>query len=127
MVKTLLGCVAAVILSAAGGQQARAGSYGAFVVRNPSRVTIHYQVKWGDGEWQSYRVAPGYRQYHAYPLDEDGRAPAPYVRFDCICGDDDVTYKTYHMNFYAVDDAWEGKAYVFRHSPGGKFLDLYQE
>lgn len=98
----------------------------AFVLRNPSNVTIHYQVRWGDGDWQSYTVAPGCERSHYHDLDEYGRAPAPQVRFDYICGDDDVTYRTYGVDFYAVSNPFRGKAYVFRHSPNGRFLDLYR-
>src|SRR5579884_871155 len=98
MHKMILSSVVAMMLFAAGTQQTRASEYGAFVIRNPAYVTIHYQVKWGNGEWRTYSLAPGHRGYHAYPLDEYGRAPISYVRFDYIAGDYDVTYKTYRMN-----------------------------
>src|SRR5262245_19911620 len=46
-------------------------AYASVVVRNPGDVTIHYQIKWGSGEWKNYSVEPGERRYHAWDLDED--------------------------------------------------------
>jgi hypothetical protein len=108
-------------------QQAQAGGYGSFVLRNPNRVTIYYQVKWGNGDWQSYSVPAGYSKYHYYPLDENGHVPSPQVRFDYIAGDSEVTYKTYSVGVYATYYPERGKKYVFRYSASGYYLDLYSE
>ncbi len=106
-------------------QQAKAaGCYGAFVIENPTPNTIHYQVKWGDGEWKSYSVLPGYTYRHWMLLDENGCVPTPQIRFDYICGDDDVTFKTYKLDVYATDYPEDGKPYYFRYSGSGRYLDL---
>jgi hypothetical protein len=109
------------------GQQAKAAAYGAFVLDNPSSVTIHYQVKWGNGEWKSYSIGPGYMGVHWTYLDENGNVPRPLVRFDYICDDDEVTFKTYNVDVYATDYPREGKMYVFHFSSYGRFLDLYSK
>jgi hypothetical protein len=119
-----LGVLGAALAIDAG--EARA-TEGAFVLRNPSSTTIHYQVRWGDGDWQSYSLPPETRRTHYHALDADGRAPAPQVRFDYICGDGEVTYRMYNVDFYAVYDPFRGKPYVFRHTAGGRLLDLYRE
>src|SRR5205823_2021790 len=103
----------------------KAQSTGSFVIRNPNNSTIHYEVKWGNGPWQSHTMYAYQKKAHSHPLDAWGRAPVPEVRFDYITGDPYVTYKTYRMEFYAVWDVWAGKSYVFRYSP--PFVDLLAE
>jgi hypothetical protein len=126
--QTMLSGLGLVVALLATSQQARADDcYGSFVVRNPSNVAIHYQVKWGDGDWKSYCVQSGWSKYHYYPLDENGCVPTPRIRFDYIAGDNDVTYKTYKLDVYATHCPDRGKKHVFRYSRCGCFLDLYAE
>ena len=68
-------------------------------------------------------------RWHAYPLDNFGLAPKPYVRFDYILNDDQVTWKSYNMKFYSSKnlDADSGKPYFFRVSRDGSILDLFAE
>jgi hypothetical protein len=127
MYKTILGGVAAMVLLAADASRSQAAEYGSFIMRNPTRMTIRYQVKWGDGPWKSYAVEPGERRYHAFNLDQDNSIPTPRVRFDYVCGDDAVTYKVYRMDCYDCDNPWNGKSYYFRYSPGGVYLFLYDD
>jgi hypothetical protein len=103
---------------------AQAGEYAAFVVHNPTDQVIHYQVKWGDGSWKPFTLRAGEEAYHAYPWDEDGYAPFPYIRFDWIAGDGEVTYRTYRVGVYDVNNRWSGKKYTLRYS--GRYLDLYE-
>jgi hypothetical protein len=121
--------VAALVVSCALAAQAEAGDngYGKFSIRNPSNVTIHYQIKWGNGDWTSHTVSPNSTRWHAHPLDGDGTAPTPQIRFDWIGGDGDGTLKHYELRFYAVDCQrhGHGKPYVFRYSQCGVYLDLY--
>ena len=107
---------------------------GEFVVHNPTANAIHYQVKWGTGgEWKSFTVKPGFEYRHWYPL-KNGKAPAPYVRFDNEGGDGKVTYTELHMKFgqvgYAgygpkgnVNEAWH---YEFKYRKDGKRLELFE-
>lgn len=127
MYKMILSSAAAMVLFAAQTPRTQAGEYGSFVMRNPTDVAIHYQVKWGDGEWKSYTVEPGEKRFHAYSLDKDNTIPSPYVRFDYICGDGKVTYKSYHMECYTCGDPWRGKSNHFAYSPGGNYLYLYDD
>lgn len=101
--------------------------YGAFVLRNPTNVAIHYQIQWGNGEWQSYCVQPGWSKYHYYPLDANGQVPPPQVRFDHIAGDNHTTYKTYSVGVYSTHYPAQGKKYAFRYSACGCYLNLYSE
>jgi hypothetical protein len=113
-------------LFAAGQEAKAAGCYGAFIIENPTSNTIHYQIKWGNGEWTTYSVGPGRDYAHWYPLDENDEVPTPQIRFDYICGDDDVTFKVYKVDVYATDyPTVGGKRYYFRYSPSGRYLDLY--
>ncbi len=99
---------------------------GAFKLENPSNVPIHYQYRWGSSsEWQSDCVWPGKARCHYIELDENGRAPRPEVRFDCIAGDGEVTFRTYAVDFYCTSYACGGKAYVFTYSDYGRYLDLF--
>lgn len=105
---------------------ANAADYGAYVLHNPTSTALHYEVKWGDGEWKSYCVYPGYVKWHYHELDCDGAAPEPQVRFDCIGGDGKVTYQTYAVDMTATDCPSDGKRYTFKFSRCGTYLDLYR-
>lgn len=100
---------------------ARADSYALITIANPTDDTIHYQVKWGsDGDWKSFDVDPGKYVNHAYPLDDDDRAPKPYIRF----GNGDESVVKYSLKFYS-SSKWgydRGKVYYFRRY--GSVLDL---
>lgn len=101
--------------------------YGAFTVRNPSGNALHYQVRWGDGDWKPYCVYPHQRTWHGHPLDGDGRAPTPCVRFDRVAGDGQTTYQSYRIGVHSTADRTRGKGYVFRYSRCGCYLSLYAE
>jgi hypothetical protein len=114
-------------LSVAAQKEVEAKVYGSFVLRNPSSVTIHYQIKWGDGEWKSCSLPPNHIEWHAFPLDEDGYTPRPKIRFDWIGGDGSVTNRYYDLQTRATSTPRYGKRYVFRYSGAGRFLDLHSE
>ena len=104
--------------------------YGIFTIKNPTNDPVNYQVKWGDnGTWESFKLEAGASRWHAYALDNFGLAPKPYVRFDYILNDDQVTFKTYNMKFYSstATTAESGKPYFFRVSRDGTLLDLFGE
>ena len=108
---------------------------GAFSIENNTGTTIHYQYRWGNKhEWKRMALASGAIEIHSYPLGEDphGKVPTPYVRFDRIGGDNNVTFKEYRMGFYAIGYAGFGpnknrtqpKRYAFRYTANGRDLDL---
>ena len=98
---------------------------GAFSLRNGTGVTIRYQVRWGDGEWQRKILESGYTLTHRHPLDASQRAPTPYVRFDRFGGDSAYTEKEYRMEFRAVGPrGGTAKPYAFRYAADGRNLDI---
>ena len=109
---------------------------GEFVIVNPSDVTIHYQVKWGEkGEWKSYSVKPGFERRHWHPLNAQNKAPAPFVRFDNEGGDGKVTNTELHVKFgrvgytgyNAVGYVNEAIRYQFKYRTDGRHLDLNEK
>jgi hypothetical protein len=100
----------------------------AFSVFNNTGVTIYYQVRWGNSAWQNMALGNGRGLTHFYPLDANGRAPIPNVRFDRVADGGRYTEQVYAMQFYAVRSGNYGdnpKPYEFRYSAGGRFLDIY--
>jgi hypothetical protein len=69
-------------------------SRGAFSIGNDTGSTIHYSIKWGNGDWQKLTVANGYRTTSAHELNGNDQ---PYVRFDYILNDNQVTEKVFHV------------------------------
>lgn len=117
-----------------GTSQADLPSYrAAYSIENTTGVTIPYECRWGkDGKWEKMSLRTGITKTHWYPLDRDGRAPTPYVRFDRIGGDNGVTIQEYRMAFHAVGYAGYGPAenktepvrYVFSYAANGRDLNL---
>jgi hypothetical protein len=101
--------------------------YGSFVLNNPSNVTIYYQIKWGNNEWENFSVGPGEWHAHYVDLGPDQMIPVPYVRFDFVTWDDSVTTQTYEVDAYGVDYPSEGKDYTFQYTSDGRFLDLFED
>lgn len=129
MVSAFLGkgklfCAALALLFAAGSAQAQQKA--AIVIYNPTDVPLIYEVKW-NGDWQRFTVPPKKESAHWINLIGDERLANPLVRFDYICGDDDVTYKEYSLDFYRVDDAFRGRTYFFQFDSTGRILDLLYE
>jgi hypothetical protein len=123
----LAGIVAlAVLASLAAPASASAQTFGMITISNPTRMTVNYQVKWGDGDWDNSSVRPGHYLNHWYPLDANGQAPTPSIRFNYILNDPDVTYRSYRLGLYASRSRgyFQGKIYVFQVSGCGCYLDL---
>jgi hypothetical protein len=111
---------------------------GAFSIDNNTGVTLYYQVRWGDGPWVDWTLMNGWINRHWHPLDSRGEAPTPQVRYDVIGGDGGFTEQIYDMEFYSVWNTSSGglvnvrwdvtppKAYYFRFSPDGRFIQLYR-
>lgn len=115
------------MLTAMGQSSAQAGDWAMITIRNPNDVTLNYQFRWGDTGWDDVAIGPGKYVNHYIELDEFGFAPIPYVRFDCIGGDDDFTAAEYELDFFESDYTGEfaGKRYTFEYT-GRMLLDLYE-
>jgi hypothetical protein len=110
--------------------EARANGYGYALttIENPTELTLHYSVQWGDGRWVTYTLYPGeYRtHYYEYGWNDDRHSPQLRIRFDSTLCDDGYVPKVYRLDRYANYSVSHnaGKRYLFRVSPGGCFLDL---
>ncbi|WP_425399151.1 hypothetical protein [Aeoliella sp.] len=117
---------AACLVCASMGTPVEAQEFGAFEILNPTSNTMKYQVRWGEGDWQTYSIPPGYSRWHAYELDLLGIAPAPEIRFDWVGGDSSVTHLYYDLDFFTTfDPKIGGKPYRFQYFPDGVHVDLY--
>jgi hypothetical protein len=108
---------------------------GAYSIENTTGVTVSYQYRWGSKhQWKNMTLRSGMIETHWYPLGEDPhhQVPVPYIRFDRVGGDSQVTTQEYKLNFHAVGYAGYGpkqnraepKRYVFRYASNGRDLDL---
>lgn len=99
-----------------------------FSVENTSNVTVSYQIRWGDGEWGSHKVAARSSWVHWWSGTYKGK---PEVRFDSSA-DTGYQEKKYTVEYYTSyigrnvkptvkNDARE---YVFRYDKSGVNLDL---
>ena len=116
-----------------GKSQADLPSYvGMLVIHNPTRAAIHYQIRWGKGEWKRFTLQPDKGEKHWHPLDGNDQAPPPFVRFDNTGGDGKVTLTEYHLQFAKVGYGGFGGSrdpgrpidYEFKYAPDGRHLDL---
>lgn len=115
------------MLTAMGESTAQAGDWAMITIRNPTDNVLNYQFRWGNGDWDNVAIGPGKYVNHYIELDAYGLAPIPFVRFDCIGGDDDFTEAVYELDFYESDYTGEfaGKRYTFQYT-GRMLLDLYE-
>ena len=104
---------------------------GEFIVHNPTNVNMVYQVQWGSkGPWKEYTLSPKQQRRHWHPLDGNGRAPSPFLRFDTRANDRHVTWKTYDIDFGRVGYAGFGprgninEALHYQFTARGNVLEL---
>jgi hypothetical protein len=103
---------------------------GMFAIENHTGRTIHYQIKWGNGQWQNFTLRSGGLK-HSYPLDNNGQAPTPYIRFDGVAKGH--SRKVYQLGFNPVGYPGYGagsnltvpRGYGFWYSSDGSSLDLF--
>lgn len=106
-----------------------------FTIRNPTADAISYRVKWGDGKWKPVKIPPGKTYEHSYRLNEKGEFPGPSIRFDHVLNDGRATPKVYDLRpsrvvrggFGPGGNTGSPKAYYFKVSADGRFLDLHQK
>jgi hypothetical protein len=78
---------------------------GEYSIENTTGGTINYQYRWGSNhQWKRMALASGSVETHSYPLGDSPytKVPTPYVRFDNFCGNNNVTWTQYRMEFYAL-------------------------
>jgi hypothetical protein len=112
----------------ANSAQAHAYGYAQTTIENPTNLTLHYAVRWGDGEWVNYTLYPGEYRIHYLAYGPDGqRSPNLAIKFDYTLCDDEYVPREYALTRYAYPsvDRLASKRYVFRTSADGCFLDLY--
>ncbi len=106
-------------------QVASAAEWGGLSISNPLKTDLHYEIRWGDGDWQPFCVYGGYNYKHRHAVNDYGRVPAPSIRFDYIGGDGKTTYRTYRLDVYGIDcPTQHGKRYAFTVSKCGCYYDL---
>lgn len=127
--RTLATCAVVLcgMLTALGESTAHAGDWAMITIRNPTDNVLNYQFQWGNGGWDEVAIGPGKYVNHYIELDEFGLAPIPFVRFDCVGGDEEFTEAIYELDFYESDFTGEfaGKQYTFQYT-GRLLLDLYE-
>jgi hypothetical protein len=121
-----LGVVLAAALTVLGADTSKAQAqnpplYGGFVIENPTPVTLNYSIRWGNGDWKAFSVAPGTSITHQHLLNAGGQVPAPQIQFDGV-GNGVLTH---NLNTIATNVPTGGKPYQFAYSPNGRCLDLY--
>lgn len=97
-------------------------------IHNDTGVALDYMLKWGpSGDWKTITVGNGTFHWHAYKLDPDDRAPAPYIRFHNAVGG----YTEYKLEFGQFGNGPRGEIdnsthYEFAFERGSR-LDLYKK
>jgi hypothetical protein len=126
-VKLLALAIAALVSLTAAGS-AHANGKAVVTIDNPTPNVVKYQFKWGDNaEWQTYELQPGQARTHWHTLSELDLAPRPFVRFDSILNDDDVTFKTYHLDFFDSYGTGYNDGKIYKFITNGRVLDLLQK
>lgn len=100
--------------------------YAVLVIQNPTCVTIHYAIRWGDGQWEHCTVESGRRITHwfRYAYLDQNRSPRPVVKLDCDLSSG-VSHREYELNAYAAP--WHAPDFGRKHDfriIGGRELDL---
>lgn len=116
----LTACAVALSMLGAAGAEARAQNSGVITLTNPTNSPIHYQFRWGNGVWVGYTIDPHRFTVHSHPLNAQGLAPAPAIRFhDGVAG-----IMRCNLQFFAArrPNFFTGKEYEFEWT--GPFLDL---
>ena len=96
-----------------------------FKVRNPTGVTVPYQIRWSEGNnWKPYSLRTGFISTHQ---SNGQKVPADYpqIRFDHIVGDRQVTYIVYSLES-AVENANVAPTYDFRLNRRRDRLNLFR-
>jgi hypothetical protein len=109
MTKSIVGLLAAVACSLCLGSTASAQTerFAVFGVQNDTgNLTITYQIKLGDGAWQTYTLAPGKSVtfWHEFANQSDRTFPTTKIRFNSAVGNNPKFMIEYDLDRYAAPD-----------------------
>jgi len=120
--------LSAIAMGAFAGNAFAANRFAKVKIRNATHGPIHYDIQWGDDNWQACTVWPNQVQHHSwrYPKPNANESPRLRIRFDA-----DMSPITYWHRYELRKDACPdtspeyGKPYVFvRDGSGGRYIDL---
>ena len=99
-----------------------------FKIRNPTGVTIRYQIRWSNtNDWQSSTLETGFIMTHR-SSGQNIPSGYPKIRFDHIAGDHVVTYRYYTLESVQFrENANNVPTYYFQYNRWGDRLDLYRD
>ena len=100
-----------------------------FKIKNPTRVTVRYQIKWSQtNNWQNQSLQTGFIRTHRSSGQQILRG-YPKIRFDHIAGDQQVTYKNYGLESTVLlgENADIAPIYRFRYTQWDNRLDLFPD
>lgn len=92
------------------------------VISNPTSMTIYYEIRWENGDWQSFSVDPGSERSHFRGVTSL-LPPLVEIRFDYDLSDR-IAHRTYNLITTLVADPFNGNPYAFRVSDFGNTLEL---
>ena len=106
-----------------------ADRYGVVCIHNRTGVSINFQAKVGNGQWQQFTLAPGANRWfsHKYSFGGQDSSPPLEVKFDSDLRRNSLFNLTYQLKRSAAegDSCAEGKPYGFQYEPNNRsFIDL---
>jgi hypothetical protein len=109
MNKSIVALLAAVACALCLGSKASAQTerFAVFSVQNDTgNLTITYEIKLGDGQWQTYTVAPGQSRtfWHEFKNQNDRTFPTTTIRFNSAVGNNPKFMIEYNLDRYAAPD-----------------------
>src|SRR5262245_41607827 len=81
--------------------------YGILGIQNDTgNVTIHFEVKIGDGPWQAFTLRPGQGRtfWHEYANQNDRTSPPTAIRFNSAIDNNKPFPIQYDLQHYAAPD-----------------------
>jgi hypothetical protein len=90
--------------------------YAVTSIVNRTSLTINYEFRWGNGEWEKISLLPGHTMHHSwkYEFRGQGESPIKTIRFDSDLSSRVLTTtKTVLANRSYTRD--NGRSYVFEY------------
>jgi hypothetical protein len=131
--KTLVAATAVVVAFGslcASEAQAASEKYAVTSITNRTNLTIHYEFKWGNGEWRQASLQPGHTMHHSWTYEYRGqnRSPVKLVRFDSDLRTGKILTVTKEVKSNACYNKSEGgKLYVIEFEDGDRDYIVLRE
>ena len=120
----------ALLIAAAGITVAAANRFAVVGVENGTQVTIRLQHKWGNGEWRTDVLRPGYKKWFWREDDHANQnSSAPFhVRFDSDLNPGQMFSINYALkkNASPAHEWANAHKYIFRYDGTRNYIDLYE-